>query len=457
MNLRNTLIVALILLLLGGYAYFIEYKGTQKKEEKEKQKKTLLEVKKADLSKIEIETADQKIDLLPSGEAWRITAPISGRADDATVNRFTGAVEKLQYDQVLEEKPGNLEQFQLTKPKMTIRLFLKKGNAEKSLMIGAKSPVGNLYYFKMNNDPRVYLVDSSVGDLANTTLLDLRDKRLTDFSSDKVQSLSFHNGALDLQFSKEGGVWKMKTPVDSAAADSEITSFLSTLEFLKATRFIDEASPNLTEYGLQEPFATVDIVQEKGLEQKIAFGKDQNNQYFCRVEGNPSISAIDSSLSTYFDKKLDDWREKKVVVMNRFDAQELKVKIADKEYLFKKGKEEKWNEESPAKGELDGDKVLSVLEQLENAEINKYGDKPNIDDAPVMEVFVTLKDWQDKIAMKHLSFGAPEGDLQPIKNADYSTIIFANSSIQKKFQDSLMELKPNPPAPPQTNKKSAKP
>src|SRR5262245_57564968 len=164
MNFRTTLIVALILLLLGGYAYFIEYKGGQKKEEKEKQKKTLLEVKKADLSKIELETGDQKIDLTPSGEAWRITAPITGRADDATVNRFTGAVEKLQYDQVLEEKPGNLDQFQLTKPKMTIRFFTKN-NAEKTLMIGAKSPVGNLYYFKMNNDPRVYLVDSSVGEL----------------------------------------------------------------------------------------------------------------------------------------------------------------------------------------------------------------------------------------------------------------------------------------------------
>jgi hypothetical protein len=244
----------------------------------------------------------------------------------------------------------------------------------------------------------------------------------------------------------------MKKPVDSPAADSEITSFLSTLEFLKATRFIDEASPSLTEYGLQEPFATVDIVQEKGLQQKIAFGKDQNNQYFCRVEGNPSISQIDTSLSTYFDKKLDDWREKKMVVMNRFDAQELKVKIGDKDYLFKKGKEEKWTEESPAKGELDGDKVLAVLEQLENTEITKYGDKPNIDGSPVMDVSITLKDWQDKITTKHLTFGTPQGDLQPIKNADYSTIILTNSSIQKKFQDSVAELKPNPPAPPQTKK-----
>ncbi len=452
MKFRTTLIVAVILLLLGGYAYYFEYKGGQKKEEAEKQKKTLLEVKKEDLAKIQIDSAGSQISLMPSGEAWRIIAPLNARADDTTVNRFTGAIEKLQYQEVVEEKPGSLEPFQLTQPRMTIRLFLKKDNAEKSMMIGAKSAVGNLYYFKMGNDPRVYLVDSNVGDLANITLLELRDKRLTDFVSDKVESVNFRNGELDLQFSKAGGVWKMNKPLDSPAADSEITSFLSTLEFLKAASFIDEPSPNLAIYGLEAPFAAVDIVQEKGLQQKMYFGKDQNGQYFCRVEGNPSIAAIDSSLSTYFEKKLEDWREKKIIVFNRFDAEELQVRTAGKEYLFKKGKEEKWMQESPAKGELDGEKVLSLLEQLENAEISRYGESLSINETPAMEVTIHLKDWQDKVTTRRLVFYPELGDVQPIKNADYNTIVFASSSIQKKFQDALIELKPAPPPAPQTKK-----
>lgn len=452
MSFRTTLIAAVILILLGGYAYYFEYKGGQKKEEQEKQKKTLLEIKKEDLAKIRLDIEGNTIELVPSGEAWRIAVPLNARADDATVNRITGMVEKLQYNEVVDEKPTNLEQFQLTNPRMTIHVFLKKGNSEKTILIGAKSPVGNLYYLKMSNDPRIYLVDSNVGDLSNITLFDLRDKRLTDFTSEKVESLSLRTAQLDLQFVKESGVWKMKKPVESPAADSEISSFLSSLEFLKASRFMDEPSNNLAMYGLQQPFAELDIVQEKGLQQKIFIGKDQNNQYFCRVEGNPSIAAIDDSLATFFDKKLEDWREKKVVVFNRFDAEEVRVKSVDKEYLFRKGKEEKWMEESPVKGEIDGEKVLGLLEQLENAEITKYGDQLELDGAPVMEVFITLKDWQDKVTTKHLSFGAPQEDLQPVKNTDYNRIVFISASIQKKFQDTLSEIKPAPPAP-QTNKK----
>jgi Domain of unknown function (DUF4340) len=452
MNFRATLIVAVILLLLGGYAYYFEYKGGQKKEEQEKKKKTLVEIKKDDISKIQLNTQSGQVDLMLSGNAWRISAPVNARADDATINRITGAFENLQYREIVDEKPSNLEKFQLTQPKMTIHVFLKKGNAEKSVMIGAKNPVDNVYYFKMSNDPRVYLVDGNVGDLSNITLLDLRDKRLTDFNSEKVESLSLRTSSNDLQFAKSGGVWKMKKPVESPAADSEISSFLSSLEFLKATRFIEEASPNLVQYGLQDPFAVVDIVQEKGLQQKILFGKDQNAQYFCQVEGSPSIAAIDSSLSTYFEKKMDDWRQKKVAAFNRFDAEELRVKSADKEYRFKKGKEEKWTEESAAKGEVEGEKLLGLLEQLENAEVSKYGDQSNIEGTPVLEVFINLKDWQDKTTTKHLIFGTPQGDVQPIKNADYNTIVFASANIQKKFQETLNEIKPNPPASPQTKK-----
>jgi hypothetical protein len=453
MSFKTTLILAVILILLGGYAYYFEYKGGQKKEEAEKQKKTLLEVKKADLARMQVEAQGEKADLAPTGEVWKITSPISVRADDSTVNRITGALEKLQYTEIVEEKAGNLEQFQLTKPKMTIHLFLKKDNSEKTILIGGKSPVGNMYYLKMGNDPRVYLVDSNVGELSNLTFLDLRDKRLTDFTSEKVESLSLRTPQLDLQFTKDDGTWKMKKPVDSPAADGEISSFLSTLEFLKASRFIDEASPNLALYGLQQPFAEVDVVQEKGLQQKVLFGKDQNGQYFCRVEGNPSIAAIDESLSTYFDKKLEDWREKKLVAFNRFDAEEVRVKTTDKEYLFKKGKEEKWVQQSPVKGEVEAEKILGLLEQLENAEITRYGEKSGINGAPVMEVWITLKDWQDKITSKHLSFGAPEGETQLVQNAAYNTAVIVSAAIQKKFQDTLAEMKPAPPAPPQTNKK----
>ena len=52
---------------------------------------------------------------------------------------------------------------------------------------------------------------------------------------------------LGMLFHKEGGAWKMKEPVESPASDSEVSSLLSSLEFLRASSFIDQTGPATTD------------------------------------------------------------------------------------------------------------------------------------------------------------------------------------------------------------------
>ncbi len=443
MKFRSTIIVGLLLAGLGAYAYFIEYKGADKKKEQEEKKKILLEIKKEDVASLELETAGQTIKVVPlSAEKWQITAPMDARADEGTVSRILSNFEKLQYQDIAEQQPKDLTPYGLKDPSAVLRFVLKKGNAKQTLMIGAKNPVNDVTYVRVNNDPRVYTVEYSAGDAASTTLLDLRDKKLTDFSSEKVETVDLNTGALNLQFRKEGGVWKMKKPVESPASDSEVTSLLSSLEVLRASEFIDQPSSDLSAYGLQEPAAVVELTLEKGLRQKISFGSKQGEQRYCRVEGSTGIAKVSDGFSNLFEKKLEEWREKKLAVFNRFDATDVRIKTGATEYAFKKGKEEKWNQQSPVKGEIESEKIQDLLEKLENAEISSYGDKAGLEGAPTMEVFVTLKDWQDKVSKKHLTFGATKENQQAVKNDDYSTIVFAQGALQKQIETALTELKP---------------
>src|SRR5262249_35115000 len=157
--------------------------------------------------------------------------------------------------------------------------------------------------------------------------------------------------------------------------------------------------------------------------QKINFGKKESDQIYAQVEGG-SIASVADAFSTYFDKKLEDWREKKLIIFNRFDSNELLMKSGGKEYHLKKGTEDKWTEESPAKGEVDGEKVQNLLENLETAEIAKYADKPGITGAAPLEIVVSLKDWQDKVTKKHLVFGQVEANQQLIQNDDYNVAVW---------------------------------
>lgn len=447
MKFRSTIIVGLLLAGLGAYAYFVEYKGEDKKKEQEENKKTLLEIKKDDVAALELETGGQTIRVVPlSDEKWQLTAPMQARADEGTVSRILSNFEKLQYQDIADEQPKDLGPYDLKNPKTVIRIFLKKGNSAQTLMIGSKNPVNDVYYARVNNDPRVYTVAYTAGDAGSTTLLDLRDKKLTDFSSEKVEIVDLNTSILNLEFRREGGSWKMKKPVESPASDSDVTSLLSSLEVLRASEFIDQPAPDLSVYGLEKPDTVVELTLEKGLHQRIEFGSKEGEQRYCRVEGSSSIAKVSDSLSNLFEKKLEDWREKKLVVFNRFDVTDLRIKTKTADYSFKKGKDDKWMQERPAKAEMESEKLQDLMEKLETGEISKYGDSPAVEGVPAMEVFLTQTDWQDKTTRKHLAFGEIKENQQAVKNDDYSTIVFVHGALQKQIETALTELKPKGPA-----------
>jgi Domain of unknown function (DUF4340) len=446
MSFRTTIILAIIVLILAGVAYYDTQRSEKKKAQEEKQK-TLLELKKDDITQIQIARAKDSVQLVASGkDRWEITSPIKTRADEASVGRITSTFEKLQYKDIVDEQGKNLKEYQLDKPEATFNITLKQGKKYK-VDVGAKNPVLNINYVRVQNDPRVYSVEGEIGSVSTIPLLDLRDKKLTDFNSEKAESVRVTTPQLNVLFHKEAGSWKMKEPIDSPASDSEVSSLLSSLEFLRATQFMDAPeytqTASLDKIGFDKP-STVEITLEKGLKQKIDFGNKLGEQMYVRVEGNPSLAMVSDSFSNFFNKKVDDWREKKLVVFNRFDVEKVHIKQKGTEYDFQKGKEDSWTMNAPEKGAVDTEKVQALLEKLELAEIQKFGDEKSLPGETVLEIDLSSKDWQGAQARRHLAFGPVSGEQEPVKNDAYNTIVFVKASTSKEIQDALAGIKPKP-------------
>lgn len=445
MSFRTTIILAIIVLILAGVAYYDTQRSEKKKVQEEKQK-TLLELKKDDITQIQITREKDSVQLSASGkDRWEITSPIKTRADEASVGRITSAFEKLQYKDIVDEQGKNLKEYQLDKPAATFNITMKQGK-KYMVQVGAKNPVLNINYVRVQNDPRVYSVEGEIGNVGTIALLDLRDKKLTDFNSEKAESVRVTTPQANVLFQKESGSWKMKEPINSPASDSEVSSLLSSLEFLRATQFMDEPEYTQTEslnrIGFDKPSGSVEITLEKGLKQKIDFGNKVGEQIYVRVEGNPSLAMVSDSFSTFFNKKVDDWREKKLVVFNRFDVENVRIKEKNVQYDFSKGKEDSWTMNSPEKGPVDADKVQAVLEKLELAEIVKFGEEKSFNGDPVLQIDLSSKDWQGAQNHRNLAFGPVTGDQQPVKNDAYNTIVFVKASTSKEIQDGLAGIKP---------------
>jgi hypothetical protein len=155
---------------------------------------------------------------------------------------------------------------------------------------------------------------------------------------------------------------------------------------------------------------------------------------------------VSDSFSTFFNKKVDDWREKKLVVFNRFDVENARIKQKGVQYDFSKGKEDSWIMNSPEKGAVDADKVQAVLEKLELAEIEKFGDEKSLAGDPVLEIDLSSKDWQGAQSRRHLAFGPVAGEEQPVKNDAYNTVVFVKPITSREIQDTLATIKPKAPS-----------
>jgi hypothetical protein len=422
-----------------------------------------VELKKEDVAEIQLDRSSDSVLIKSAGkDGWQIASPLQTRADEANVQRIISALEKVQYKDIVDEKGTNSAEYHLDKPDSKITVTLKQGKKH-TVLVGARNAVMNINYIKVNNDPRIYSADPEIADAASLSLLDLRDKKLTDFSSDKVESVRVIKPDLGLLFRKEAGAWKMKEPVDSPASDSEVSSLLSALEFLRALSFIDQIGPattatekdRLEKIGLAKPAASVEITLEKGLKQKIDFGNKIGEQIYVSIVGSPSLALVQDSFTTFFDKKLDDWREKKLIVFNRFDVEDVRIKHQGVEYSIRKTGQDNWNMNSPFKGPVKDEKVQGLLEKLETAEIEKYGDQKSLDSPAELEIFLVSKDWQNVQTRRHLQFGKVTGEQQSVKNDAYNTVVFVNGSTAKQIADELVQIKVEAPQtkPTDTSKK----
>ena len=212
-------------MILAGLAYYDTQRSEKKKVQEEKQK-TLLELKKEDIAQIQIARAKDSVQLVASGkDRWEITSPIKTRADEASVGRITSAFEKLQYKDIVDEQGKNLKEYQLDKPEATFNITMKQGK-KYTVQVGARNPVLNINYVRLQNDPRVYSVEGEIGNVGTIALLDLRDKKLTDFNSEKAESVRVTTPQANVLFQKESGSWTFRAFIGGIKSGRIVQEFV---------------------------------------------------------------------------------------------------------------------------------------------------------------------------------------------------------------------------------------
>jgi hypothetical protein len=218
-----------------------------------------------------------------------------------------------------------------------------------------------------------------------------RSNTLISLTTADVRKASLVRDGEALTFERdEGGPWRLAAPIQAAADDDEVTSFIDSLASLRVERVVEKDAKDLAAYEI--PRTEVSLwTKGKDAPVRLLVGMENplDKTLFAKREDDPRIVLLSSTLKTSLEKKVFDFRQKDVF---KFAAADVKgVRVRAKSVAWEAARDEAgWSLKKPvealaARGKIDslldalsGLRAKAFVAETKNAEaVKKFGlDKP---------------------------------------------------------------------------------
>jgi hypothetical protein len=416
-GLRSTIALIVVLGGLGAYIYFVTWKTPA--EPASKLEKVFSGVQSDKIEELKVTSDKGEVSTLKKENgSWQIVAPVAARADEGEASAIANALGQAEIVRVVDENPADLKDYGLVTPRIAIDF---KGAGDKDyrrLLIGEKSPTGADLFAKRNDEKKVFLIPASQESTLNKSTFDLRDKTLLKFERDKVDAIGVDAGGKTLQLAKDNSEWKITQPLQARADYGSVEGLIGRLQSAGMKSIVsDNPTPaDLKQYGLDKPAATVDLKLGSARATLAVGGKAADNTVYARDASKPMVVTIDGSLADELKKGADDYRRKDIFEFRPYNATRVEIARNTQTIAFEKVKgagdkaEEKWRRVSPTAGDVDKDKVDSLLSRLSNMRATSFVDasaKTGLN-MPAMTVLAKFDDGKKE---ERVTFGKVDNDV----------------------------------------------
>jgi hypothetical protein len=463
---RNTLLLLLVGLGLGAYIYFFEMKRQPASETPETVLgKAFTNVDAAKLEEIRVRaSAGDETTLRRANNAWTIAAPVAGAADDSEASGIASSLAALEIQRVIAEKPGELDSYGLTKPRMEIA-FRAAGETEpKRLLIGDKTATGGEIYAKTGADPKVFLISGFLESTFDKTTFQLRDKSVLKLDREKADSITVEAPKTPtLAIAKQGDAWTIAQPAIARADFGAVESLLSRLTSGQMKSIVAAETPDaktLAAYGL-EPAERRITVKAGSASAGLILGKPTpTGDVYARDVSRPIVFAVEKALADDLAKAAADYRMKDVFGFRAFTGTRLEIARGSTTIAFekKKGAEkdavEKWTQVQPA-ATVEDTKIEDVASKVANLRADGFVDAvpagateaarvaTKFDEGRKQETVTILKAGEEYYATR-----ADEAGAAKLAKADVDAVFSSLDATQKPPAPAAPAAPAPPPPPP---------
>ncbi|KPK14984.1 MAG: hypothetical protein AMJ62_11085 [Myxococcales bacterium SG8_38] len=228
--------------------------------------------------------------------------------------------------------------------------------------------------------------------------------------------------------SQVDGQWRVTSPLDAPADQSNVESALSRLADLKIARLVASQPQNYARLQVDDANA-VQVVAKSGDKTlaDLKIGKYANGMTMLRVGDREQVFGASGSLRYAFDRELKAWRNRKVVSVESADVQSIRVRSKNGTFELER-EQDGWKAVDAPKTlqKLDPQKVSSLVSMAARLTASDFAPE-DVSAAragltePTAEVTINLKDESQPIVLE-LGDATDDGSEHYLRRRDDPTI-----------------------------------
>jgi len=403
MRFKGTFALLLIAILFGGFIYFYEYKGSEKREALKKTEKRVWRFDAEDIVRVDLASRESRM-IAERGDdgQWKITAPQQWLADGDQLNRLASYAARLDNDGVVESDAADLAQFGLAPAGLELRLTAKDG-AEYGIAFGENNPAGGFAYSALIGEREVFLVSADAARSFEASAEDFRDRSVFGFERSGVQGVILRNvsGIVELEKDRDDRWW-FTGPERREADGPAVRGLLNALHLGKIPEFFDEDAGEYVNASLEKP--EIDVVltfgpgntikrlvigpeksrlQKKSRETARGAAEqspdDDQEIFLARDDSRNELFFVEKTLVEKLSASAGELRDKTLVPFQRWDVDAIILENAGGTFQFEKVDGE-WFLVTPSKKKADWNEINNILDALEKPLVQWIDDPGSLDD-----------------------------------------------------------------------------
>ena len=429
------LIVAVVVLaaLVGTLYWSNHHKPAETAQASADAPPKILSLNEADVHRVELkkkESADTVLTKDSSGK-WQIDGPKPLAADSSAVSGVLSALSSLTAERLVDEKAADLNPYGLSVPAMEVGL-VEKDNKTHTLLIGDDTPTSSGTYAKLAGDPRVFTIAKYTKNSLEKGVDDLRDKRLITVDADKISRLDLRAGKQEIEFGRNKDQWEIVKPrplrADGFAVDDLVRKITEAKMDLGSA---DDAKKSASAFASGSAVAVAKMTTEAGT-QILEIHKNKDD-YYAKSSVVDGVYKIGNDVAQGLDKKLDDFRNKKLFDFGYTDPDKIELHDGSKAFYLTRGGQSWWSGDGK---KLDPSSADSVVEKVRDLQASKFADSGF--GSPIFGVAVTSNGGK-RVEKVEIS---KNGDQYLAKRKDEPALYEIDATAITDLQKAAADLKP---------------